>query len=298
MKNNGIALFLAVGVAWGIPYYFIAIATESFSTASIVWLRVTIGALCLLPIVVRRGHLRATLANWRGVLLFAVLEMVGPWWLITEAERSAPSSLAGLMMTSIPFIAAFITGFFLGDRAAKHPVTIAGLIIGFAGVFSIIGFDAVSGTIEIGPVLMLAFSAVCYAVAPIVANRTMPHVGGLELSAVSLAMVSVIYLPFAAVTLPVDFAAGPAVDGMISVLTLAVVSSALAFVLYFALIKRWGPRRSTLITYVNLLVAATLGIVFLDEPLTTGFLVGFPLVVIGSLLAGRDRPEFVSRNRK
>lgn len=297
MKNSGVALFLAVGVSWGIPYYFIAIATESFSTPSIVWLRVTIGALCLLPIVIRRGQLRATLANWRGVLLFAVLEMVGPWWLITEAERSAPSSLAGLMMTSIPFIAAFITGFFLGDKAAKHPATIAGLVIGFAGVFSIIGLDALSGTIEIGPVLMLAFSAVCYAVAPIVANRTMPHVSGLELSAVSLAMVSAIYLPFAAMTLPADLAAGPTASGIASVITLAVVSSAFAFVLYFALIKRWGPRRSTLITYVNLLVASTLGIVFLGEPLTTGFLVGFPLVVVGSLLAGRDRPDYVKRRR-
>jgi drug/metabolite transporter (DMT)-like permease len=297
VKNSGFALFLAVGVSWGIPYYFIAIATQSFSTASIVWLRVTIGALCLLPVVIRRGQLRATLANWRGVLLFAVLEMVGPWWLITEAERSAPSSLAGLMMTSIPFIAAFITGFFLGDDAAKHPVTIAGLVIGFAGVFSIIGLDALSGTIELGPVLMLAFSAVCYAVAPIVASRTMPHVSGLELSAVSLAMVSVIYLPFAATTLPADIAAGPTVEGVFSVITLAVVSSALAFVLYFALIKRWGPRRSTLITYVNLLVASTLGIVLLGEPLTTGFLVGFPLVVVGSFLAGRERPEYVRRRR-
>jgi drug/metabolite transporter (DMT)-like permease len=289
VKKPGLALFLGVGISWGIPYYFIAIATQSFSTPSIVWLRVTIGALCLAPIVLRRGQLRNTLTNWRGVLLFAVLEMVGPWWLITEAERSAPSSLAGLMMTSIPFIAAFITGFFLGDKAAKHPATIAGLIIGFAGVFSIIGFDAVSGTIELAPVLMLAISAVCYAIAPIVASRTMPDVHGLELSAVSLAMVSVIYLPFAALTLPGDIAAGPAPNGVVAVIVLAVVSSALAFVLYFSLIKRWGPRRATLITYVNLLVSATLGIVFLNEPLTTGFVVGFPLVVLGSVLAGRKR---------
>jgi drug/metabolite transporter (DMT)-like permease len=291
MSRRALLLFLAVGVAWGIPYYFIAVANHSFSTPSIVWLRVTIGAAILLPIVIMRGDLKKTLTNWRGVLLFATLEMVGPWYLITEAGRTTASSFAGLMMTTIPFIAAFITGTFLGDRAARHPATITGLILGFVGVFALVGIDAVSGVLEIGPVMMLAVSAVCYAVAPIVAGRTMPSVSGLSLSAVALGMVSIIYAPFAAFTLPADIARAPSLDGWIAILVLGVVSSAVAFVLFFALIKDVGPRRATLITYLNLLVAAVLGIVFLDEPLTAGILIGLPLVVAGSYLAGRDRSE-------
>ncbi len=290
MSRRAILLFLAVGVAWGIPYYFIAVANESFSTPSIVWLRVTIGAIVLLPIVIYRGDFRATLKNWRGVLLFATLEMVGPWYLITEAERTTASSLAGLMMTTIPFIAAFITGTFLGDRAARHPITITGLVIGFLGVFSLVGIDALSGAIDIVPVSMLAVSAICYAIAPIVAGRTMPNVSGLSLSAVALAMVSVIYAPFAMFSLPADIAKGPEISGWISIFVLGAVSSAIAFVLFFELIKHVGPRRATLITYLNLLVASVLGIVFLNEPLTTGILIGLPLVVVGSYLAGRDRP--------
>jgi drug/metabolite transporter (DMT)-like permease len=290
MSRRAILLFLAVGVAWGIPYYFIAVANESFSTPSIVWLRVTIGALILLPIVIYRGDLRETLKNWRGVLLFATLEMVGPWYLITEAERTTASSLAGLMMTTIPFIAAFITGTFLGDRAARHPITITGLVIGFLGVFSLVGIDALSGAIDIVPVSMLAVSAVCYAIAPIVAGRAMPNVSGLSLSAVALAMVSIIYAPFAFFSLPADISKGPEVSGWVSIVVLGAVSSAVAFVLFFELIKHVGPRRATLITYLNLLVASVLGIVFLSEPLTTGILIGLPLVVVGSYLAGRDRP--------
>lgn len=289
MSRRALLLFLAVGVAWGIPYYFIAVANHSFSTPSIVWLRVTIGAAILLPIVIFRGDFRETLRNWRGVLLFAALEMVGPWYLITEAERTIASSFAGLMMTTIPFIAAFITGAFLGDRGARHPATIAGLILGFAGVVALVGLDAISGVIEIGPVLMLAFSAVCYAVAPIVAGRTIPTVSGLSLSAVALTMASVIYAPFALFTLPADIARGPTVDGWIAVVVLGAVSSAIAFVLFFALIRHVGPRRATLITYLNLVVASILGIVLLDEPLTVGILIGLPLVVAGSYLAGRDR---------
>ena len=298
MSRRAILLFLAVGVAWGIPYYFIAVANESFSTPSIVWLRVTIGALILLPIVIYRGDFRETLKNWRGVLLFASLEMVGPWYLITEAERTTASSLAGLMMTTIPFIAAFITGTFLGDRAARHPITIAGLVIGFLGVFSLVGIDALSGAIDIVPVSMLAVSAICYAIAPIVAGRTMPNVSGLSLSAVALAMVSVIYAPFAAFSLPADIMKGPETGGWISIVVLGAVSSAIAFVLFFELIKHVGPRRATLITYLNLLVASVLGIVFLNEPLTTGILIGLPLVVVGSYLAGRDRPPKVARRNR
>ena len=298
MSRRAILLFLAVGVAWGIPYYFIAVANESFSTPSIVWLRVTIGALILLPIVIYRGDFRETLKNWRGVLLFASLEMVGPWYLITEAERTTASSLAGLMMTTIPFIAAFITGTFLGDSAARHPATITGLVVGFLGVFSLVGIDALSGAIDIVPVSMLAVSAICYAIAPIVAGRAMPNVSGLSLSALALAMVSIIYAPFAFFSLPADIAKGPEIAWWISIVVLGAVSSAIAFVLFFELIKHVGPRRATLITYLNLLVASVLGIVFLSEPLTTGILIGLPLVVVGSYLAGRDRPPHTTRRKK
>ena len=291
MNRRTILLFLAVGVVWGIPYYFIAIAGQSFSTVSVVWMRVVIGALFLLPVALKRGVLKDTIKHWPWVLFFAVVEMVGPWYFITEAERHVPTSLVGLMMTTIPFISAAITGIFLGDKAAGHPLT----VVGFTGVVSLIGIDALSGHIELGPTMLLVLTALCYAIAPIVANRTMPTTSTLGVTAVSLAMVAVIYTPFAIVALPADLAAGPTPQSWISIVILGVVCSALAFVLYFALIREVGPRRSTLITYLNLLVAAILGVLFLAEPITPGILVGLPLIVVGSYLAGRDRAPYVRK---
>ena len=298
MNRKSLLLFALVGIVWGIPYFFIAIAGQSFSTVTLVWMRVVIGALFLLPVALKRGVLREAIANWPWVLFFAVVEMVGPWYFITEAERSVPTSLVGLMMTTIPFISAAITGFFFGDKAAGHPATVAGLVIGFSGVVSLIGIDAFSGHLEIGPTLLLVFTALCYAVAPIVASKTMPKVSTLGITAVSLAMVAVIYTPFAVVTLPRDLAAGPSTESWISIVILGVVCSALAFVLYFSLIREVGPRRSTLITYLNLLVAAVLGVLFLAEPITPGILVGLPLIVIGSYLAGRDREPYVRKQNR
>jgi drug/metabolite transporter (DMT)-like permease len=293
-----VLLFAAVGIVWGIPYFFIAIAGQSFSTVTLVWMRVLIGAIVLLPIAIKRGILRETLRNWPWVLFFAVVEMVGPWYFITEAERHVPTSLVGLMMTTIPFISAAIMGVFLGDKAAGHPVTIVGLIVGFTGVLSLIGIDALTGHIELGPTLLLVLTAVCYAVAPIVANRKMPNVPTLGITAVSLAMVTVIYTPFVFTTLPTDIAAGPTVESWISIVILGVACSAIAFLLYFQLIREVGPRRSTLITYLNLFVATVLGVLFLAEPITPGIVVGLPLIVIGSYLAGRDREPFVRKKNR
>lgn len=298
MNRRTIVLFSAVGIVWGIPYYFIAIAGHSFSTVSVVWMRVLIGALFLLPVALKRGVVKDTLKNWPWVLFFAVVEMVGPWYFITEAERHVPTSLVGLMMTTIPFMSAAITGIFLGDKAAGHPITLLGLVVGFTGVVSLIGIDALSGNIAIGPTLLLVLTALCYAIAPIVANRTMPNVSTLGVTAVSLAMVAVIYTPFAVTSLPADIAAGPTMDSWIAIVVLGVVCSALAFVLYFALIREVGPRRSTLITYLNLVVAAVLGVLFLSEPITPGVLVGLPLIVVGSYLAGRDREPYVRKKNR
>lgn len=297
MSKKAPLLFLTVGVIWGTPYFFIEIAIEHFQTPSIVFLRVFLGAIILLPIAIKKGMLGRTLRAWPAVLAFAVFEMVGPWYLITEAERSINSSLAGLLITTVPFIAAFLVGL-LGDRSAWHPLTILGLVLGFAGVVSLVGIDVFAGHIMVTPVLMMLVAAVGYAVAPIIANRMPTDVPTLGVIAVSLAMVSLIYAPFAAVTLTQDIQVGPSLGAWASVIVLGALCSALAFVIFFTLIREIGPARASLITYVNLAVAAVLGVVFLDEAITAGILVGFPLVVVGSYLASRRRMAYVRKNKR
>jgi len=297
VPKKALLLFLTVGVIWGTPYFFIAIAIEHFQTPSIVFLRVFLGALILLPIAIKKGMLRRTLKAWPAVLAFAVFEMVGPWYLITEAERSINSSLAGLLITTVPFIAAFLVGL-LGDRSAWHPLTTLGLVLGFAGVVSLVGIDVFAGHIMVTPVVMMLVAAVGYAVAPIIANRMPTDVPTLGVIAVSLAMVTLIYAPFAAVTLTQDIQAGPSLGAWSSVIVLGAVCSALAFVIFFTLIREIGPARASLITYVNLSVAVVLGVVFLDEAITAGILVGFPLVVVGSYLASRRRMAYVGKNKR
>ena len=148
MSRRGLNLFLTIGLAWGVPYFFLAIAGKDFSTPTVIFARVLIGALILVPIAIKRGALLPAFKAWPWVLAFAAIEMIGPWYLLTEAERHVPSGLAGLMIATVPIFGMLIAYFFQGDKSVRHPKTLAGLVIGFVGVVLLVGIDSLTGTFE------------------------------------------------------------------------------------------------------------------------------------------------------
>lgn len=287
MSRKGLFLFISAGVAWGLPYFFIRIAVEDFSTPTIIFARVVVGAAVLLPLAIRRNAIRPALKAWPWVLAFAFIEMVGPWWLITEAERSITSGLAGLLVATVPFFAILLALVWLKDRSVLHPKTILGLVIGFAGVVLLVGIDSFAGHIDPVAVLMMIGASIGYAIAPMMVSQKAGEVPTIGVISLSMVIVSIVYAPFALANLPAEIAAGPSTESWISLVVLGVVCSALAFVIFFALIEQIGSARATLITYLNTAVAIVLGILFLAEPLTTGILIGFPMVLIGSYFASK-----------
>ena len=287
MSRKGLLLFLIAGVAWGLPYLFIRVAVQDFSTWTIVFSRVLIGAAVLIPIAVKRKALLPALKAWKYVLAYAVLEMVGPWFLITEAERVINSGLAGLLVATVPFFGLIIGLFYLKDKSLAHPKTLAGLAIGFAGVVLLVGIDSLTGTFEPIYLLMLVVSALGYAIAPAIVSSKMKHVPAAGMMSLSLLIVAVFYAVPALTALPSEIAAGPSIESVGSLIGLGVISSAVAFVMFFELVKEVGSARATLVTYPNTAWALMLGIVFLHEPITIGLLTGLPLVAAGSYLALR-----------
>jgi drug/metabolite transporter (DMT)-like permease len=287
MSRRGLYLFLAIGLAWGVPYFFLAVAGKDFSTPTVIFSRVAIGALILVPLAIKRGALRPALKAWPWVLSFAAIEMIGPWFLLTEAERHVPSGLAGLMIATVPIFGMLIAYFFQGDKSVRHPKTLAGLAIGFAGVVLLVGIDSITGTFNPIYLLMLVLAALGYAIAPAIANAKLKDVPTVGVIGLSLTMVAAFYAIPATSALPGEIAAGPSWQSVGSLVGLGVISSALAFVLFFELVKEVGSARATLVTYPNTAWALLLGIVFLHEPITIGLLTGLPLVAFGSYLALR-----------
>lgn len=224
---------------------------------------------------------------WPYVLLFAALEMVGPWFLITEAEKYISSGLAGLLISTVPFFAVAILALVFKDRTALKPIPLAGMVIGFLGVIALVGIDSFLGHVEpiwIGAVVL---AAVGYAIAPIMANHKMTDVPTSGVIGFSMAIVAVIYAIPASFEIPAEIAAQPAIEGWIALLVLGLICSALAFVLFFELIREIGPVKASLITYLNTAVALLLGTLFLSEPVTPGLLIGIPLITLGLYLSAK-----------
>jgi drug/metabolite transporter (DMT)-like permease len=283
MTRRGWMLFAAMSVIWGVPYLLIKVAVDELAPPVVVAGRTSLAALVLLPIAAYRGALRPALARWRPLLAFTTLEMAIPWLLLTDAERRLPSGLTGLLIAAVPLVGT-VTAYLLGDRTALRPVRLAGLATGLAGVALLVGLEIGNGTAAVWPVLEVLLVCVGYATAPFIASRRLADVPSFGVIAVSLTIVAVIYLPLAALTAP---SSPPSGDAILAVLGLAALCTAVAFVVFFALIAEVGPDRATLITFINPAVAAAAGFVVLGEAITVGMMLGFPLVLAGCWLATR-----------
>jgi drug/metabolite transporter (DMT)-like permease len=294
VSRRGWVLFLAMSVIWGVPYLLIKVAVEETSPVVVVFVRCVVGAAVLLPLTLARGQVRPALRHWRPLLAFTVLEMTGPWLLLSYAEVTLSSSLTGLLVASVPFVAA-VAARLVGGEERLTAVRLAGMGLGVVGIAALLGLD-VEG-IALLPVLAVVAVVIGYGTAPLIANRALADVPGVAVSAIALVLTAVVYAPFAVPRLgQVTTASVPALT---SLAVLGVVCTALALVLFFALIREVGPQRALVITFVNPAVAVLAGVLLLDEPFTLGLAVGLPLVLAGCALATRrnaSRPAAVAES--
>jgi drug/metabolite transporter (DMT)-like permease len=266
---------------WGIPYLLIKVAVSDLSPVTLVFFRTLIGAAILLPVAAARGSLAPLLPYWRAIVAYTVIEVGLPWLLLAHAELRLSSSLSGLLIAVTPFIGV-ILGLLTGADERFDARRLVGLAVGFLGVAALVGFNvSVGDLVAAGEVGLVA---ICYAVGPLIVSRRLSKVPGLGVVAVSLLLPAIVYAPLGLTHLPGVF---PPMQVLASVALLGVVCTALAFMLFFALIAEVGPVRATVITYVNPAVALALGVALLGEPLTIGAGVGFALILLGLFLATR-----------
>lgn len=274
MSRRGWLLFLALSVIWGVPYLLIRVAVEDIDPLLVAFGRTLIGALILLPIALHTKALAPVLRRWRPLLLFTAAEITGPWLLLGHAETRLTSSTAGLLIAVVPLIAAVIVTWLGHDRLDAR--RLIGLGVGFAGVAALVGLDIHLS--DLPAVCAVALTALGYAIGPVIITRSLRDVPPLGVVTGALIMATVGYAPFTPFVWPARITA----DAAWSVLGLGIVCTAIAFVLFFALVADAGPARATVITYANPVVAVVLGMLVLSEPLTIGMAIGLPLIIIGS----------------
>ena len=286
MSRRSLILFILAGFLWGIPYLFIRIAVDpetGFSPAIVVFIRVFIGALILIPISIYDKSLFTAIKGWKYIAVYALFEMVIPWILIGTAEQSISSGLAGLLVASVPIFSTIISSMY-GDKSVWHPRRLFGMAVGFLGVFLLVGIESFTGSSDPIAIFMMLGASVGYAYAVIYITRKMPGVSGVAINGIAMAMTALFYAPTLFVLWPDNKIS---LSATYSVIALGIFSTGIAFAVFFTVMAEIGPTRASLVTYMNTAFAVVLGVLILSEPLTVGIIVGLPLVLIGSYLASR-----------
>jgi drug/metabolite transporter (DMT)-like permease len=275
-----------MGIIWGIPYLMIKVAVEGVSVPVLVLARTAVGAAVLLPLAVSRDIPVIVRDHWKALAGFAFFEIIAAWWLLSDAERHLSSSMTGLLIAATPIIAAVLDQLTGGERLDRR--RILGLAIGICGVALLAGPQIGGRAWPIAEVLLVS---TCYAIAPLIAARYLADFPALPLTAICLGLAAVVYTAPAIATWPNEM---PSTPVLLALAGLAVICTALAFIVFFALIREVGPARGLVFAYVNPAVALAAGVIVLGEPLTLWNVGALALILTGSVLS-THRPNSVGK---
>ena len=291
MSSRAWVLFAASSVVWGVPYFFIKVAVDAdVPPAFVAWSRIALGAAILLPLALRRGALSGLQGHWGAVLAYAGCEIAVPFTLIAVGEQHISSSLAAILISSMPLMVALMS-LRLTPHDRPNAGRVVGLLVGLAGVVALLGIDVAGDTDELLGAVLVLIATLCYATAPLIVESRLAKLDPIGPVTMALCISSSVLLP-AAIAAPPDET--PSLDAAGSLVALGAVCTALGLLVFFELIKEAGPSRASVITYVNPVVAVALGVAILDEELTAISALGLAAILAGSWLATageRKAPE-------
>jgi len=290
MSRRAWVLFSLSSVIWGLPYLFIKVAVEAgVPPAFVAWSRIALAAALLVPVAWRRGALRSLRGRFGAILGYTACEVAVPFVLIAAGERHITSSLAAILVATMPLMVALLS-MRLAPSDRPTGARLAGLAIGFGGVVALLGVEVAGRPDELLGAAMVLLAALGYAIAPIIVSRRLADLDPLGPVAASLTVGSIALLPAAFLAPPLRMP-GPA--ALASIVVLGVVCTAMGLVVFFRLITEAGPGRASVITYVNPVVAVVIGVLVLGERLGGMSIAGLLLILGGSWLStgGRGHPE-------
>ena len=282
MSRRAWILFASVSLIWGVPYLFIKVALDDGASPMLVaWGRVAIGAALLLPIAWKLGYLDGLRAKTGALVAFAIAECALPWWLIPLGEREVSSSLAAILIASLPLVAALLA-IRIDHSERVTGLRLVGLFVGLGGVILLLGIDVGGQASELLGAAAILGATLCYAIGLFIVKRHFGDVNPIGAVAAALGISTVILAPAGIASIPGTDVGG---GGAASIVVLGAVCSALALILFFNLIAEVGTTRSSVITYVNPAVAVVLGVAILGESLGPAAVAGMLLILAGSWLS-------------
>ncbi|MEX2612043.1 MAG: DMT family transporter [Gaiellaceae bacterium] len=281
-------LFLLAAI-WGASYVFIKVALEDIEPAPMMAMRALVAGLMLAVFLAATMGGRRALAElaqaWRPALVLGTLNAAIPFWLIAWGEKHVDSSVAGIAQSTVPIFTFLLATHFLPHEHVGV-TRIAGVALGFLGVAVLAGFDPDGGWLAVAGTLAVVLSSVTYAASGVYGQLRVRTVAGPVLATGSMLAGGLILLPLALFQLPTH---APDTASIASLLALTILGTAFAQLILFRMLRLYGSRRLSLVTYLIPGFAVFYGAVLLDEPVTVAALGGLVLILAGVALASGAR---------
>ncbi len=281
MKKSWGVEFVALAAIWGSSFLFMRLGGAEFGALPTAGMRVAIGAAVLTPVLWLSGHWGALRKRAAPILFIGLLNSGLPFALFSYAVLSISTGLSAILNATVPLFGALIAWFWLQDRPGNS--RLLGLAIGFAGVVLLAGDKATFKPGGTGwAVLACLLASLCYGYA---ANFTKKYLTGVPPLATATGSQIGATLGLALPTFWFWPAHNPGLIPWLSLITLGVLCTAAAYILYFRLIERLGPARAVTVTFLVPVFALIYGTAFLGEVITLWMLLCGAVIVSGTALA-------------
>jgi drug/metabolite transporter (DMT)-like permease len=284
-------LLTLLAALWGASYLFIKVAVEDVEPAAMMFFRLAIAALLLLPLVAAQGQLREVARAWRPGLVLGVVNGAVPFTLIAWGEKHVDSGVAAIANATVPiFVALLLIRYIPSERLSR--ARLGGILLGLVGVAALtVGQPAAGGWSAVAGTLAVVVASVSYAVAGVYGQLRVRGTAGPVLATASMAGGAIVLVPFALWQLPREV---PSAEAIGSLLALTVLGTAFAQLILFRMLRLHGSARLSLVTYLMPPVALFYGAVLLDEPLRPEALAGLAFILGGVAIGSgkmRRRPQ-------
>ena len=285
MRARYLGVLLVLGAVWGASFLFIKIGVQELAPETLVALRLIIASLVLLGVLYARGlRLPTRWRTWVDFLFLGVIGLIFPYLLITWSEQSIPSGMAAILNATTPLFS--VLAAYVWTREERlGGLKLLGVALGFAGVVVAVGVEQLDlRRADTQAQLAVLAAAACYGIAGIYGRRAFRGIPALVPATGQMLMGALLITPYALLVRGVPSPL-PSATALWAVLALAVLGTAMAYILLYWLMERIGATRTSMVTYLLPPFALVYGALFLQERIALNAVLGLGLVVAGILLA-------------
>lgn len=280
LKQRDVVDLLTLAALWGGSFLFIRVAVAPFGAFPLMLMRTVIGALVLLPFLLRGQRLADLRANAGRIAIIGVVNSALPFVLYGYAMTRLSAGYSSILNATVPFWGALVAFAWMGERMNRPRVL--GMVVGFAGVLVLVWGHLGFGDEGLGlPILAVLGATLAYAVASVATKKHLSHIDSMTSAAGSLVFAAAALLPFAAFTWPGE---APGVIAWLSAVLLGVLCTGLAYVVFFRLIERIGSVGAVTATFLVPAFAMLWGALLLDEEITARMIAGTAIILVGTAL--------------